>query len=141
MTDYCLHNIYDCTEAYNTNYDSEYVSTVFIEQTSKHWTENALDISLGLLGTTLILQFGLVFYSIYKSFKSHIKPRSKLDVPADKKIKITQIKSAIGYRQRTKDTLKALGIRKLNGSVLKKNTLAIQGMITAINHLLKVEEV
>ena len=60
---------------------------------------------------------------------------------ADKKIKITQIKSAIGYRQRTKDTLKALGIRKMHGSVVKKNTLAIQGMITSINHLLKVEEV
>ena len=60
---------------------------------------------------------------------------------ADNKIKITQIKSAIGYRQRTKDTLKALGIRKMNGSVIKRNTLAIQGMITAINHLVEVEEV
>ena len=60
---------------------------------------------------------------------------------ADKKIKITQIKSAIGYRQRAKDTLKALGIRKLNGTVVKKNTMAVQGMITSINHLLKVEEV
>ena len=60
---------------------------------------------------------------------------------ADKKIKITQIKSAIGYRQRTKDTLKALGINKLNGSVVKLNTPAIQGMVTAINHLLRVEEI
>ena len=60
---------------------------------------------------------------------------------ADKKIKITQIKSAIGYRKRTKDTLKALGIRKMNGSVVKENNFAIQCMITAINHLLKVEEV
>ena len=59
----------------------------------------------------------------------------------DKQIKITQIKSAIGYRQRTKDTLKALGIKKMNDSVVKKNTLAIQGMITAINHLLKVEKI
>ena len=60
---------------------------------------------------------------------------------ANKKIKITQIKSSIGYRQRSKDTLKALGIRKVNGSVIKKNTLAVQGMITAINHLVKVEEI
>ena len=59
----------------------------------------------------------------------------------DKKIKITQIKSAIGYRKRAKNTLKALGIRKMNYSVVKKNTLAIQGMISAINHLIKVEEV
>ena len=60
---------------------------------------------------------------------------------ADKKIKITQIKSAIGYRQRTKDTLKALGINKLNGSVIKSSAPAIQGMVTSINHLLRVEEI
>ena len=60
---------------------------------------------------------------------------------ADKKIKITQTKSAIGYRQRTKDTLIALGIRKMNSSVIKPNNAAIQGMITAVNHLVKVEEV
>ena len=60
---------------------------------------------------------------------------------ADKKIKITQTKSAIGYRQRTKDTLKALGIRKMNSSVIKPDNTAIQGMITAVNHLVKVEKV
>ena len=60
---------------------------------------------------------------------------------ADKKIKITQIKSAIGYRQRTKDTLLALGIKKMNNSVVKNNNSAIQGMITAVNHLVKVEDV
>ena len=58
-----------------------------------------------------------------------------------KKIKITQIKSAIGYRCQAKDTLKALGIRKMNGSVVKVASPAIQGMITSINHLLKVEDV
>ena len=60
---------------------------------------------------------------------------------ADKKIKITQIKSAIGYRQRTKDTLLALGIKKMNSSVVKINDPAIQGMVTAVNHLVKVEDV
>ena len=60
---------------------------------------------------------------------------------AAKKIKITQIKSAIGYRQRTKNTLLALGIKKMNGSVVKINNSAIQGMVTAVNHLVKVEDV
>ena len=60
---------------------------------------------------------------------------------ADKKIKITQIKSAIGYRQRTKDTLLALGIKKMNNSVVKNNNSAIMGMVTAVNHLVKVEDV
>ena len=59
---------------------------------------------------------------------------------AEKKVKITQIKSAIGYRYQTKDTLKALGIKKMNGSVIKVASPAVQGMITRINHLLKVED-
>ena len=58
---------------------------------------------------------------------------------AEKKIKITQIKSAIGYRHQVKDTLKALGIKKLNSSVIKVVSPAIKGMITSINHLVKVE--
>ena len=60
---------------------------------------------------------------------------------AEKKVKITQIKSAIGYRCQAKDTLKALGIKKMNGSVIKVASSAVQGMITSINHLLKVEDV
>ena len=60
---------------------------------------------------------------------------------ADKKIKITQIKSAIGYRQRTKDTLLALGIKKMNNPVVKIDNSAIQGMVATVNHLVKVEDV
>ena len=60
---------------------------------------------------------------------------------ADKQIKITQIKSSIGYRQRTKDTLLALGIKKMYSTVIKSNNPAIQGMIRAVNHLVKVEDV
>jgi large subunit ribosomal protein L30 len=60
---------------------------------------------------------------------------------ADKKLKITQVKSAIGYRKRAKDTLIALGIKKMNTPVTHNNTPAIRGMINAIGHLLKVEEV
>ena len=59
---------------------------------------------------------------------------------ANRKVKITQIKSAIGYRCQAKDTLKALGIKKMNGSVVKVVSPAVQGMITSINHLLKVED-
>ena len=60
---------------------------------------------------------------------------------AEKKVKITQIKSAIGYRRQAKDTLKALGIKKMNGSVIKVVSPAIEGMITSINHLLKIEDI
>ena len=57
-----------------------------------------------------------------------------------KSILITQIKSGIGYRKKTKNTLKALGLRKLNQTVEKKDTDSIRGMINKISYLLKVEE-
>ena len=60
---------------------------------------------------------------------------------ANKKVRITQIKSSIGYRRQAKDTLRVLGIKKMNGSVVKVMSPAIEGMITSINHLLKVEDV
>ena len=57
---------------------------------------------------------------------------------ADKKLKITQLKSAIGYRKRTKATIEALGLRKLNYSVIHNDSPAIRGMINAVCFLVKV---
>ena len=57
-----------------------------------------------------------------------------------KKIKVTQIKSGIGSTKRQKRTLEALGIRKMNNTIEVENTPQIQGMITKVRHLLKVEE-
>ena len=54
---------------------------------------------------------------------------------AENKIKITQIKSAIGYRRRAKDTLIALGIRKMNQSVIHNSSPAITGMVNSIKHI------
>ena len=60
---------------------------------------------------------------------------------ADKKLKITQLKSTIGYRKRTKATIEALGLKKLNHSVVQNDTPAIRGMISVVNFLVKVEDV
>lgn len=60
---------------------------------------------------------------------------------AEIKLKITQVKSSIGYRKRTGATLAALGIRKMNHSVVQNDTPAIRGMIRYVAHLVKVEEV
>ncbi len=57
------------------------------------------------------------------------------------KVKITQIKSPIGYRKKTKNTLIALGLTKMNQSVVKKNDSAINGMLNVVKHLVKIEEV
>lgn len=55
-------------------------------------------------------------------------------------IKITQVKSAINYPKKQKDTLKALGISKLNQTVEKEDNPQILGMIRAVEHLVKVEK-
>ena len=57
-----------------------------------------------------------------------------------KKIKITQVKSAIDRPERQKLTLKALGLKKLHTTKEVEATPQILGMIRTVNHLLKVEE-
>ena len=56
-------------------------------------------------------------------------------------LKITLVKSGIGYRPKAKATLAALGLRKINQCVEKTDTPQIRGMIKKINYLLKVEEI
>ena len=56
------------------------------------------------------------------------------------KIKITQVRSAINYPKKQKDTLKALGISKLNQTVEKEVNPQILGMVRAVEHLVKVEK-
>ena len=57
------------------------------------------------------------------------------------KLKVTYVKSAIGYNQKQKSTVKALGLRKLNQTVEHDDTPAIRGMINKVSHLVAVEEV
>lgn len=57
------------------------------------------------------------------------------------KIKITQVKSGIDRMERQKRTLQALGLRRLNQSVEVEATPQIQGMVRAVSHLVRVEEV
>ena len=60
---------------------------------------------------------------------------------ANKKIKITQVKSRIGYSRNAKATLVALGLRKINQSVVLDLNDSIYGMVKKIDYLVKVEEV
>jgi large subunit ribosomal protein L30 len=58
-----------------------------------------------------------------------------------KKIKITQVKSVIDRPERQKQTMIALGLRKMNATVEVEATPQILGMVTKVTHLVKVEEV
>jgi len=57
------------------------------------------------------------------------------------KVKITQTKSAIGYDKRQKNTLIALGIKKMNQTVEHEATPQILGMAKKVSHLVKIEDV
>ena len=58
-----------------------------------------------------------------------------------KKLLVTYKKSAIGYKQDQKGTIRALGLRKLNETVEHDDTPVIRGMINNVVHLVAVEEV
>ena len=55
-------------------------------------------------------------------------------------IKITQIKSRINCPKVQKETLDALGLHKMNHSVVKEDTPSIMGMVKTVHHLVKVEK-
>lgn len=57
------------------------------------------------------------------------------------KVKVTQVRSIIDRPKRQKDTIKALGLRRISHSVVKDATPQILGMIEKVRHLVAVEEV
>ena len=56
------------------------------------------------------------------------------------RIRITWIKSGIGYSRDQKRTLRALGFHRLNQTIEHDDTAPIRGMILKVRHLVKVEE-
>jgi len=55
------------------------------------------------------------------------------------KLRITWVKSSIGYADDQRRTLKALGFNRLNQSVIHEDCSSIRGMIIKVRHLVKVE--
>ncbi len=58
-----------------------------------------------------------------------------------KQLRITWVKSSIGYAENQKRTIRALGLRRLGQVVVKDDAPAIRGMIATVSHLIRVEEV
>ena len=59
---------------------------------------------------------------------------------SNKILRITQVKSKIGYKTKAKATLAALGLKKMQQVVEHQDSPQIRGMINNISYLLKVEE-
>lgn len=59
---------------------------------------------------------------------------------AEKMLRITYIRSAIGYDQKQKGTIRALGFKRLYQTVEQRDTPVIRGMVARVPHLVSVEE-
>lgn len=57
------------------------------------------------------------------------------------RLRITWVKSGIGYSERQKGTIRALGLRRLGHSVEHVDTPVIRGMVDKVDHLVEVQEV
>lgn len=57
------------------------------------------------------------------------------------RVKVTQVKSVIDRPKRQKETMRALGLRKINHSVEHDSTPQVMGMIAKVQHLIKVENI
>jgi large subunit ribosomal protein L30 len=57
------------------------------------------------------------------------------------KLQITYVRSAIGYSQRQKGTIRALGLKRLGDTVEQEDTPVIRGMLDKVGHLVQVDEV
>jgi large subunit ribosomal protein L30 len=58
----------------------------------------------------------------------------------DKQLRITWVKSSIGYAQGQKATIRALGLRRLGQSVVRPDNPAVRGMVQKVIHLVEIDE-
>ena len=58
-----------------------------------------------------------------------------------KKVRVTQIRSVVDRPKDQKDTVRRLGLHRINDSVVKDDSASVRGMIEKVRHLVRVEEV
>jgi large subunit ribosomal protein L30 len=57
-----------------------------------------------------------------------------------KTLKVTLVRSSIGYTKDQKATVRALGLRRMHQTVEHRDTPALRGMLNKVIHMLKIEE-
>jgi large subunit ribosomal protein L30 len=57
------------------------------------------------------------------------------------RLKVTQVRSKIGSKFNQRETLRSLGLKRINDVVVKEDRPEIRGMIQTVVHMVKVEEV
>jgi large subunit ribosomal protein L30 len=66
--------------------------------------------------------------------------KKKEQVVRQKILQITLVRSPIGYSERQKRTVRALGLHRLNQTVIHQDQPSVRGMISRVSHLVRVEE-
>jgi large subunit ribosomal protein L30 len=61
-------------------------------------------------------------------------------VEGTRRLRVTQVKSGIGYHYTQKETLRTLGFRRLNQTLEVADTPTVRGMLRKVSHLVRVEE-
>jgi large subunit ribosomal protein L30 len=56
-------------------------------------------------------------------------------------LRIRYTKSAIGYNERQRETIRSLGLRRLNAEVVREDSPTVRGMVHAVRHLVRVTEI
>ena len=72
--------------------------------------------------------------------KKTTKKKTSRRKKKEKLLRITLTKSPIGYSDRQKRTVRAMGLRRMHQTVEQKDTPVIRGMIAKVSHLVTVEE-
>ena len=57
------------------------------------------------------------------------------------RLRITWVKSTIGYRESQRATIRSLGLRRLNQTVERPDSPVVRGMVHKVRHLVRVESV
>lgn len=57
------------------------------------------------------------------------------------RLKITQTRSVIGSKERHRDTLRTLGLKRVNDVAVREDRPEVRGMVHSVQHLITVEEV
>lgn len=57
------------------------------------------------------------------------------------RLKVTQLRSEIGTKRNQRESLRSLGLKRINDVVIKEDRPEFRGMIFTVSHLVKVEEV
>jgi large subunit ribosomal protein L30 len=57
------------------------------------------------------------------------------------RLKVTQVKSAVGNKPNQRETLRTLGLKRIGDIIVKEDSQSVRGMVRTVAHLVKVEEI